>query len=178
MKPGPKLLRFLCIILLAGVFICHLSPFSGWASSPTPPTYGIYLQKGDRWVKLDYQRGYRTPLGEMGYVMGVMHQSRVFLLGERAKNRISDRKPPIYFFGANPTDFYSLVKLTGDGIREFHYSIYFAGGSPNVADEYLVRVEIEKVGKDLYRMVPAQELMPGEYGVVLGESICAFGVDK
>ncbi len=99
-------------------------------------------------------------------------------MGERAKDRISDRQPPIYFFGANPTDFYSLVKLTGDGIREFHSSTYFAGGSPKVVDECLVRVEIEKVGKDLYRMVPAQELVPGEYGVVLGESICAFGVDK
>ncbi len=178
MKPGPKLLRFLCLILLTGVFVCHLSSLSGWASSPTPPTYGIYLQKGDEWVKLDYQHGYRTALGEMGYVMGVMHQSRVFLLGEHAKVRTSGRQPSIYFFGSNPADFYSLVRLTGEGIREFHYSTYFAGGSPKVANDYLIRVEIEKVDKDLYRMVPAQELAPGEYGIVLGDSICPFRIDK
>jgi len=27
-------------------------------------------------------------------------------------------------------------------------------------------------------MVPGQELVPGEYGIVLGDSICPFGIDK
>ncbi len=72
MKPCSKLLKYFCLVLLAGIFVCCLSPLSGWASSPAPPTYGIYLQKGDLWVKLAYERGYRTPLGEMGYVMGIM----------------------------------------------------------------------------------------------------------
>ncbi len=179
MKPGPKLWRFLFLILLAGVFVCHLSSLSGWTSSPTPPSYGIYLQKGDEWVKLDYQRGYRVPIGEMGYVIGLMHQTRVFLLGDRSQLRISDPKPSIYSFGANPADFYSLVRLdAGDGLRQFHYSTYRVGGSAEVKDEYLVRVEIEKLDKDLYRMVPGQELAPGEYGIVLGDSICPFGIDK
>jgi len=178
MKPCPKLLRSFRIVLFATIFVSCLLPLLAQAISPVPPSYGIFLQKGDEWIKLNYQQAYRVPLGEMGYVMGLMHQTRVFLLGDRAKLRISDRKPSIYFFGANPADFYSLVKLTGDGIREFHYSTYFAGGSAKVKDDYLVRVEIEKVDNDLYRMVPGQELAPGEYGIVLGDSICPFGIDK
>jgi hypothetical protein len=178
MKPCSKRKILMPTILFLAIFVFCLLPLPGQAISPFPPAYGIYLQKGDEWTRIDYQRAYRTPLGEMGYVMGVMHQSRVFLLGERAKVRISDRKPFIYFFGANPAEFYSLVRLQGNGIREFHYSTYGAGDSLHVMEEYLVRVETEKVDKDLYRMTPVQELAPGEYGIVLGESICAFGVDK
>jgi hypothetical protein len=46
-----------------------------------------------------------------------------------------------------------------------------------VVDDYRVQTRIERVGKDLYRLIPAQELAPGEYGIVLGDSICAFGID-
>jgi len=145
---------------------------------PFPPAYGIYLQKGDEWIRLHYQPAKRVPVGEMGYVTGILHRTRVFLLGERAEVRISDRQPAIYFYGANPADFYTLVRLEKkDGLREFHYSIYPVGGSAQVVDEYLVKVNIERTGKDLYRLTPSQELKPGEYGIVLGDSICPFGID-
>jgi hypothetical protein len=179
MKPCPKLLRVFRIVLFATIFVSCLLPLLAQAISPFPPSYGIFLQTGDEWIKLNYQQAYRVPLGEMGYVIGLMHQTRVFLLGDRGQLRISDLKPSIYSFGANPADFYSLVRLdAGDGLRQFHYSTYRVGGSAKVKDEYLVRVEIEKVDKDLYRMVPGQELAPGEYGIVLGDSICPFGIDR
>jgi hypothetical protein len=178
MKPSPKLLRVFRIVLFATILASCPLPLLAQAISPLPPSYGIFLQKGDEWIKLNYQQAYRVPLGEMGYVMGLMHQTRVFLLGNRAQLRIFDRKPSIYSFGANPADFYSLVRLdAADGLRTFHYSTYHVGGSAKVQDEYLVGVEIEKVDKDLYRMVPRQELVPGEYGIVLGDSICPFGID-
>jgi len=144
----------------------------------SPPDYGIYLQKGDEWIRLHYLAAKRVPVGEMGYVIGILHRTRVFLIGERAELRISDRQPAIYFYGANPADFYTLVRLERkDGLREFHYSIYPLGGSAQVVDDYLVKVQIERIGKDLYRLTPSQELAPGEYGVLLGDSIYPFGID-
>jgi hypothetical protein len=168
------LIAFLALSLLS-----LATPLLARAQSvSSPPGYGIYLQKGDEWIRLSYQAARRVPVGEMGYVMGIMHRTRVFLLGGRSEIRVPNRQPTIYFNGANPADFYTLVKLDNrEGLREFHYSIYRAGGSAQVVDDYRVQTRIERVGKDLYRLIPAQELAPGEYGIVLGDSICAFGID-
>lgn len=167
------------ILILVATVIPLLVPLLAQAETiAPPPAYGIYLQKGGEWVRLHYQPARRVPVGEMGYVIGILHRTRVFLLGERSEIRISDRQPAIYFYGANPADFYTVVKLERkDGLREFHYGIYPVGGSAEVVDEYRVKVRIEKTGKDLYRLMPAEPLMPGEYGIVLGDHICPFGLD-
>jgi hypothetical protein len=182
MKIHPKKSTFaISLLALLGLMnlVSLVVPFRVQAqpSSP-PPAYGVFLQKGEEWIRLQYQSARRVPAGEVGYVIGFMHRTRVFLVGERSKIRLSDRRPAIYFYGANPADFYTLVRLNNkDGLREFHYSMYPKGGSAQVVDEYLVRVNIEQIGKDLYRLTPAQELTPGEYGIVLGDSICPFGID-
>ena len=165
--------------LILWACVLGLAPILALAQPPLPPpSYGIYLQKGDVLVKLSYQQARRVPVGEMGYVMGIMHRTRVFLMGERSEVRTSDRRPCLYFYGANPREFYSMVILhKRDGIREFHYSIYPAGGSAQVVDEYRVGVQTEEVSKDLYRLLPDQALDPGEYGIVLGNTLYAFGVD-
>ncbi|MDH7499777.1 MAG: hypothetical protein QHH30_05255 [candidate division NC10 bacterium] len=167
------------LLILVAVTIPIWVPLLAQAQTMTPlPGYGIYLEKEGEWVRLDYQAARRVAVGEMGYVMGVMHRTRVFLLGARSEIRLSDPQPSIYFNGANPADFYTLVKLDNrNGLRQFHYSIHQAGGSAQVVEEYRVPVRIERVGKDLYRLTPAERLKPGEYGIVLGEHICPFGID-
>lgn len=182
MKIQPRSLASSILMLVSAwmaASIPLLMPLLAQGETTTlPPAYGIYLQKGGEWVRLQYQLARRVPVGEMGYVIGVMHRTRVFLLGERSGLRISDRQPAIYFYGANPADFYTLVKLERkDGLREFHYSIYHVGGSAEVVEEYRVKVRIEEMDRDLYRLVPAEPLKAGEYGIVLGDHICPFGID-
>ncbi|HEX9920973.1 MAG TPA: hypothetical protein VGB21_05695 [Candidatus Methylomirabilis sp.] len=167
------------VLWLAALILC-LAPVLAQADPVLPPpAYGLYLQQGNDLIRLNYLRARRVPVGEMGYVMGIMHRTRVFLSGERSELRTANPQPILYSYGANPADFYSLVKLERrHGLREFQYSIYSAGGSAKVVDEYLVGVKVEQAGKDLYRMTPAQALEPGEYGIVLGDSICPFGIDR
>ena len=182
MKTHPKgpIFRISLLGLLALMnLVALLAPLwvEAQPSSP-PPAYGVFLHQGEEWIRLQYESARRVPAGEVGYVIGFMHRTRVFLVGDRSQIRISDRKPAIYFYGANPADFYTLVRLDNrDGLRQFHYSMYPKGGSAQVVDEYLVRVNVEQIGEDLYRLTPSQELSPGEYGIVLGDSICPFGID-
>jgi hypothetical protein len=165
------------LLLVLAPMVPALSPSAHAQLALHPPGYGIYLRSGDGWVRLEYQAARRVPVGEMGYVMGIMHRSRAFLRGERAPIRISGPYPFIYLHGAQP-EFYSLVRLEArDGLRQLHYSAYTAGGSPRVLEDYLIPVKVERLAKDLYRLVPARILPPGEYGLVLGDHLCAFGVD-
>ena len=151
-----------------------------------PKENGIYYEKDGRFTELFGKPVVRTQTA--GFAKTILTagmskvRSRSEIPGEHAQLQIGERQPVFYVLvpeGQSP-EALTLVELDReDGRRRFQ--IGSAGGITGRSDsgydlDKVRQVRIERVGGRAFRIMPDEELKPGEYGFVGAVTHTTVGV--